>query len=100
MVNLIEDILDYSRIQFDKFEKQLTNFSLSDIVKEVYDIVEFQATEKGLNLRVELGTDQIITILTDKKRLKQIILNLVSNAIKFTFNGQITVKISYKNHKP
>jgi signal transduction histidine kinase len=52
MANLIEDILDLSKIQFDKFDPCLSWFSVPEIVKEVFDILEYQATEKEITLQL------------------------------------------------
>jgi signal transduction histidine kinase len=54
MVNLIEDILDYSRMQFSKFEQNLSWFTICDIVNEVYDIVDFQATDRHVSLEKDI----------------------------------------------
>lgn len=59
--------------------------------------MEYQATEKKIALQLEFIGDKVASINTDKKRIKQVLLNLVSNALKFTFTGSIKVIISYEN---
>lgn len=60
----------------------------------MFDIVEFQATEKQIALKL-VQIDEKIQINTDRKRIKQILLNLVSNALKFTFVGSIQIRVTY-----
>lgn len=85
MLHLIEDILDLSKIQFNSFEQNLTWFSLQRVIDDVFDMVDFQALDKGIDLQFHQGELADIEVLSDMKRIKQVLLNLVSNALKFTF---------------
>jgi signal transduction histidine kinase len=93
VLNLIEDILDFSRIQFSNFDLNYSCFHIDEIIDEVFEIVEYQANDKNIKLIKEIN--ESAEIKSDRKRLKQVLLNLVSNALKFTFQGSITVKVSY-----
>jgi signal transduction histidine kinase len=92
MQNTIEDILDISRIKFKNFHINYSWFSFNDVVNEIFDIVDYQASSKGVQLAQDISPDLNDPICTDMKRIKQVLLNLMQNALKFTSNGSITVK--------
>lgn len=83
MQSLVEDILDLSRIEFNQFKLNISEFYVEDIIKEIFTMVEFQAKQNNINLLFECPYDKL-KIKSDPKRLKQIIQNLVSNSLKFT----------------
>ena len=91
LLSLVEDIMDFSKFQLNSFDLNSTWFKLDDVINEVFSMTEFQANIKGINLIKEIKFDQMTELCTDKKRLKQIILNLVSNALKFTYQGHVKV---------
>ena len=94
MINLIEDILDYSKMKFGKFDLNLSWFSIYELVDEVLGMVDFQAVDRNVKLEKDIPRlDYFREIYSDKKRIKQVLLNLVSNALKFTFNGKISLKV-------
>lgn len=93
---LVEDILDHAKIESGMFEIQDVTFRLNDLLHEVHEIFELQAASKKIYLEVK--TDEFLNdlnIKSDKQRLKQVLLNLISNALKFTDKGyiKITAKI-------
>lgn len=93
LANLVEDILDHAKIESGVFEIQESVFLLHDLFDEVYEIFELQATQKKIKLSFELISDlKDASIKSDKQRLKQIMLNLLSNALKFTDKGFIKVE--------
>ncbi|MCF8254941.1 MAG: response regulator [Bacteroidia bacterium] len=93
LLSLINDILDFSKIEAGKLELEQIDFALSNTAFEVLDIFAAKANEKKLELIIErnLVPDNLIG---DPNKLKQILLNLVSNALKFTEKGQIRIKVS------
>ena len=96
LLSLIEDILDLSKIDSGNFAMHITDFDLKDLIDEVYDIFIFQCENKGLELKVEIDPYlNSIVISSDKGRIKQVLLNLISNSLKFTFEGIIFIKIKY-----
>lgn len=97
MQNTIEDILDISRIEFKNFQINYSWFSLNNVIDEVFDIVEYQASSKGIRLVKEISRELNDDIYTDIKRVKQVLINLMQNALKFTSNGQIVVKAFLDN---
>ncbi len=94
LLALINDLLDISRIEARAIEIQSVPFRFTDIAPQIVSLVQLKAREKGLVLRVEYeGTDGR-TYLGDPVRLRQVILNLCGNAVKFTETGRISIAFS------
>jgi len=93
LLNLINDILDFSKIEAGRLDVEVISFHLSQVIDNVSNMLAIKADEKGLELvfRVARGTPQ--GLLGDPLRLGQILLNLTSNAIKFTERGEVVVTI-------
>jgi PAS domain S-box-containing protein len=92
LLGIINDILDMSKIEEDKFELSLTDFEFSAMVQRVVNIFEFRLNEKHQKLMVNQDPAIPLRIITDEQRLAQVIANLMGNAIKFTPNeGTITL---------
>lgn len=89
--SLINDVLDISRIEAGKFTLHRTPVNLRSVIFVVQNIVQFQLNEKGLTLASHLEERLPDIIITDELRIKQILLNLVNNAIKFSSRGSITI---------
>jgi signal transduction histidine kinase/response regulator RpfG family c-di-GMP phosphodiesterase len=94
LVNIINDILDFSKLQNDKLVLEKVHFSIGQILDDVYSLFERQALENNNVLFYSLSPETPLVLMGDPYRLKQIIINLVSNSVKFTKNGEIhfTVK--------
>jgi signal transduction histidine kinase len=93
LLGLINDVLDLSKIEAGQLSLSLTDYSIKDVVHNVYGAVESLATAKNLALKVELPTD-LPPARGDERRLTQVLLNLVGNAIKFTDTGGVAIKTS------
>jgi signal transduction histidine kinase len=91
LLNLINDVLDLSKIEAGQLTLDLGDYSLTDVVQTVVTDVEPLATGKSLSLTAEVGTD-LPAGHGDGRRLAQVLLNLVGNAIKFTDRGQVTIR--------
>jgi signal transduction histidine kinase/DNA-binding response OmpR family regulator len=89
---VINDILDYSKIEAGKIELEVIDFNLRNCAEEALKTFASAADEKGLELLCDLAPDLPELVAGDPGRLRQIILNLVSNAIKFTAHGEIAFK--------
>ena len=98
LLNLINDILDLSRIESGKLEIQPTTFTLEEVLEEVIRIHSPMAKEKSLTLNHSIQGN-LPPITNDKTRIKQIVMNLLNNAIKYTHEGSITLegRLSQKN---
>ncbi|MEW4489802.1 PAS domain-containing protein [Thalassoglobus sp. JC818] len=93
LLEIINDILDLSKIEAGKLEVDSEKFDPSRIVEDVRSIMEVRATEKDLILDVIYANPIPAKIHSDPKRLKQILVNLVGNAIKFTHQGKVTLTV-------
>lgn len=97
---LINDILDYSKIEAGKLSLAVHDFSLRDLRESVAEISKFAAEEKGLLFKVDVGNGVPDVVKGDPVRLKQILLNLLNNAVKFTDAGKISLRVRLdKNRK-
>jgi CheY-like chemotaxis protein len=93
LLNVISDILDFSKIEAGKIELEEVSFSLTDCIEGALKTIRFRASEKGLQLDCEIGVDLPSAVKGDPGRLRQVLLNLVGNAIKFTSEGEVGVKV-------
>ncbi|MFQ5569659.1 MAG: response regulator [Rhodothermales bacterium] len=96
LLAIINDILDFSKIEARKLELEKQSFELHACVEEALDLVTAEATEKGLDLFYFIEDDVPSAIISDVTRLRQILVNLLGNAIKFTHEGEIVVRVSAK----
>ena len=92
LLGIINDILDYSKLESGKISLELTNFRLESLIKYLDDVATQLLKDKPVSLRFAVDSD-IPALVGDQLRLGQILLNLISNAIKFTESGAITVQI-------
>jgi two-component system sensor histidine kinase EvgS len=90
---IINDILDYSKIEGGKTELERLPFSLTRLLRDVLRLLDQEARHKHLTLQVEVGSGVPAICLGDPTRIRQILLNLVGNAIKFTHAGSITLQL-------
>lgn len=95
LLRLIEEILDISKIEARKLDFQMAEFDLVDLLNNVADIMKMRAEQKELVLRTDFAPDLPQTIITDQKRLQQVLLNLTGNAIKFTEAGSVTLRATW-----
>jgi PAS domain S-box-containing protein len=91
---IINDILDFSKVEAGKLELESIVFDLASVLDKVTDILALRAEEKGLKLSCLIGPDVPQQLLGDPGRLRQIILNLAGNAIKFTSRGQVSLSVN------
>jgi signal transduction histidine kinase len=92
LLDLINDVIDVSKIETGKTELTIEGFDLSDLAMEVKESFAVAASEKGLNL--EWGTDGRVEVTSDRRRVRQILVNLVGNAVKFTETGTVAIAVS------
>jgi hypothetical protein len=97
LLRLIDDILDLSKVEAGKMTFENIEFSLAEMLSDFNSIMSFKASEKGIayNFNVHPNTPEFI--ISDPVRLKQILTNLVGNALKFTDKGYVELKVSYEN---
>ncbi len=97
LLDLIEDILDFSKIEAGKLDIEIIPCSLEDILANVDSLLRPQATKKGLKFEILPQPDLPRIIGTDPARLRQCLINLINNAIKFTDQGHVFVRVSVQN---
>lgn len=93
LITVINDILDYSKIEAGKLELELISFNLQQAVDDVYKLMLSNANSKSIQLHVDMQQDCSINVLGDAIRFRQILLNLLGNAIKFTHKGYVRLGV-------
>ena len=93
LLNLINDILDLSKVEASQLELEQTGFSLHDHLEKVMEMVATRANEKGLALVCEIASSAPNDLVGDPTRLRQVLLNLLGNAIKFTESGEVSLRV-------
>ncbi len=93
---LINDILDFSQISYNKIRLNLEKINLNDLVKEIVDLMKFQFSKKNLDFFYEIINETQEFIISDSNRIKQILLNLLGNSLKFTTQGWIKLIVEQK----
>ncbi len=99
LLTLINDILDLSKIEAGKLELHNTFFRLSSLLKGMADIFNPRAEQKGVSFQCEAPADLPAVVKGDVKKLRQVLINLLGNAIKFTHDGHITLFVSWSGPK-
>ena len=94
LLTLINDILDFSKIESGKIELEESPIEVKQIVADVASLLRFKTDEKNLKLIVDFDQEVPPTVIGDGVRLRQVVINLVSNAVKFTQKGEIRVSVS------
>ena len=94
LLSLINDILDFSKIEAGKIEIKYETVNIRSLIHDISEIFKFGAQEKNLELITEIDDKVPDYLMLDELRLKQILLNLVSNAVKFTDHGHVKIKVS------
>ena len=93
LLDIINDILDFSKIEAGKLELNVAPFCLREIVEDAVDILAERAHSKGLELICDIAAEFDTKVCGDGQRLRQVIINLISNAVKFTERGEVKIKV-------
>jgi two-component system, sensor histidine kinase and response regulator len=93
LLTVINDILDFSKIEAGKIDLEVVDFNLRESLESTLKTVALRADEKGLELLCEVAPEVPEIVCGDSTRLRQVVMNLVSNAIKFTNQGEVAVKV-------
>jgi two-component system, sensor histidine kinase and response regulator len=97
LLTVINDILDFSKIEAGKLDLEIIDFNLRNTVAEIVELPAMQATEKKLEFAYEIDPTVPSLLRGDPGRLRQILLNLTSNAIKFTSTGEVVLRIIFEH---
>ncbi|CAA0108600.1 Sensory/regulatory protein RpfC [BD1-7 clade bacterium] len=95
---IINDILDYSKVEAGKLELEQKPFNLRHLVRDVCDMFELECHEKSLVLEVQIHDNVADFYIGDATRVRQLLINLLGNAIKYTHEGQVKIKVSDNKH--
>lgn len=97
LIQLVENLLNVSRIESGRIEYEFRKWRPEDIIKEISDSLVFAARNKGLYLHLDLPREALPEIEVDGAKIKEVVSNLVDNAVKYTRRGGITVRAEIKN---
>jgi PAS domain S-box-containing protein len=100
LLNVINDILDFSKIEAGKLDFEVIDFDLREIMEELSEMLDLQAQEKGLEITCFVDPMVPKPLLGDPWRLRQVVLNLVTNALKFTSKGEVNIHAAVKSRTP
>ncbi len=92
LLTIVNDILDLSKIESGKMELEQIDFEVASLIRDIHRSMLYAAEKKGLQLNLDISPDVTTNVSGDPGRLRQIFLNLISNAVKFTERGTITVR--------
>ncbi|MBI9019375.1 MAG: response regulator [Phycisphaerae bacterium] len=98
LLQLLNDLLDFSKIEAGRMDIEIIDQPLGELVQEVCNLMSAKANEKGIELKVNMLTPIPAIIRTDPTRLRQCLINLVGNAIKFTEEGHVHLNVSVQNN--
>ncbi len=93
LLNIINEILDFSKIEAGKLDLEMLTFNLHDCIEEAIDLLALRASDKRLELTYFLDADTPVQVCGDVTRLRQVLVNLVGNAVKFTHAGEVVVSV-------
>ena len=91
LLSLVNDILDLSQLEIQKMELLKAEYNTKDMLHEVVDMMQVRMMEKKLDFRLEIDRNMPSVLVGDERRIKQIVLNLLTNAVKYTENGSVTL---------
>ena len=95
LISIINDILDLSKIESGKMEIINERYSFASMINDVVTMIKIRLQDKSVNLKVEIDPEMPDALYGDEVRFKQILINILGNAVKFTHEGQILLKIGY-----
>jgi len=93
LLNVINDILDFSKIEAGKVDLEEIDFDLHECIEGALKTLALRADEKGLELLCEVSSEVAETVVGDPGRLRQVLINLIGNALKFTMEGEVSLKV-------
>ena len=96
LLGIIDEILDSSKIESGMMELVPVEYEMGSLLNDLYNMISVKAKEKGLDLVFDIAPDIPKVLYGDDKRLRQVLLNILSNAVKYTRQGTVTLKVRYK----
>jgi len=99
LIKLVNNLLNISRIESGKIEINLEEISVEELIESVIEELKNETKDRGLYLKFEKPKSPVPKIMVDKEKLRQVIMNLIDNAIKYTEEGGVTIKLEIENSK-
>lgn len=96
LLTIINDILDFSKVEEGRMEIVQGNYKLSSVINDVSNMIHFKAKDRGLEFAVEVDSSMPDGLYGDEVRLRQVLLNVLNNAVKYTKKGSICLRIGYE----
>jgi len=93
LLRIIDDILDFSKIEAGRLEIEKAEFNVSTVLNDIRNITSFSVSQKSIEFYIEMSDKINFSVIGDSLRLRQVLLNLTSNAIKFTQRGSVTISV-------
>jgi len=93
LLRIIGDILDFSKIEAQKLELEMSEFRIESVIKEVTNIIAFNAMQKAIDIETNISDKIKFNLIGDYYRLEQVLLNISSNAVKFTNEGNVAISV-------
>ena len=97
LLNVINDVLDYSKIESGQLDLEEQQFNLQKMVEDVFDLFAVRVSNLGIDLLYEVDYRIPLTIVADSYRIRQVLVNLINNAIKFTQHGEVFLKVQLQD---
>jgi PAS domain S-box-containing protein len=94
LLDVVNDVLDFSKIEARRLDLEATQFDVRETVGDAVTVLAHRAAEKGLELVFDIASDVPAAVIGDPGRLRQVLLNIVGNAVKFTSKGEVCVKVT------
>ncbi|MEM8594092.1 MAG: ATP-binding protein, partial [Pseudomonadota bacterium] len=94
LMTIINDVLDFSKVEAGMLAMDLHSFNLNDLLTDIDDLLRFTAEEKGIDLTINMADGLPLEYIGDSGRIRQILINYVANAIKFTSKGSVRLKVT------
>jgi len=96
LLNLVNDVLDFSKIEAGKMDLINDTYNLKNVILESVNVIGFKAEDKGLDLQIKVDRNTPSFLYGDSGRIKQIIINLLTNAVKYTKKGSVILSVGYE----
>ena len=97
LLDIINDIFDHSSLDAGNFEIEKSNFSILEVIEQVTDLMKPLASQKRIELLTDVDSDLPASVIQDERRIRQVCLHLITNAIKWTDNGEVIFKVELLN---
>ncbi|HFE36977.1 MAG TPA: response regulator [Gammaproteobacteria bacterium] len=96
LINIVNEVLDFSKVEAGKLQLEVRTFNLNVLLKNVVEMMAQQAQQKNIELMLKIPENLPACVLGDELRIKQVLINLLGNAVKFTENGEVSLAVSYE----